>query len=292
MPIKDILLALDSHPVPTPVSAIEKAVELSRWLGAHLTALTFSLKIESPVGFYWDPLHVGGVFAEETKKSAAAARELLGAFEDLASRRNVAHAHVTVKDCPPLEVSARLVAHARLHDLTILPHYEKSQVKPEDCVFDIGLQTKNAEAAIFESGRSVLLLPEVPNRAFSGSPEHVVVAWDHSGPAARAVGDALSFLRRAKRVHVLTVIGEEPIHARSGARLIEHLSRHGIEAVLEERPSHGKPIGAVLESYAFEHEVDLLVMGAYGHSRAREFVLGGATRSVLHKPTVWTLLSH
>jgi len=283
---------LDSHPVPTPGSAIEKAVELSRWLDAHLTALTFALKIVSPVGFYWDPLHVSGVFAEETKKSAVAASELLGAFQDLASRRNVAHAHLTVKDCPPLEVSARLVDHARLHDLTILPHYEKSQVNPEDRLFDIGLQTKNAEAAIFESGRAVLLLPERSKRAFSGSPEQVVVAWDHSGPAARAVGDALPLLRRAKRVRVVTVTGEKPIHTRSGARLADHLARHEIEAVFEERPSGGKPIGEALETYALEQEIDLLVMGAYGHSRAREFILGGATRSVLHRPAVWTLLSH
>ena len=174
MPIKDILLVLDSHPVPTPVSTIEKAVELSHWLDAHVTALTFALKIESPVGFYWDPLHLGGVFAEETKKSAAAASELVGAFEDLASRRNVAHAHVLVKGCPPLEVGARLVDQARLHDLTILPHYEKSQVKPEDRVFDIGLQTKNVEAVIFDSGRPVLLLPEQPKRELSGSAERIV----------------------------------------------------------------------------------------------------------------------
>jgi nucleotide-binding universal stress UspA family protein len=292
MPIKDILLVLDSHPVPTPFSAIEKAVELGQWLEAHVTALTFALKIESPVGLYWDPLHLGGAFAEETKKSAAAASELVAGFENLTSQRNVAHGHSVVKGCRPLEVGARIVDHARLHDLTILPHYEKSQVKPEDRIFDIGLQTKNAEAAIFDSGHPVLLLPEQAKRALSGSLEKVMIAWDHSRPAARAVGDALPLLRRAKRVHILTVIGEKPIHTSSGTRLIEHLARHGVEAVLSERAAHGKPIGEVLEGYVIEHGVDLLVMGAYGHSRTREFVLGGATRSVLQRPSVWTLLSH
>jgi len=292
MPIKDILLVLDSHPVPTPVATIEKAVELAHWLDAHVTAFTCALKLESPVGLYWDPLHVGGVFVEETKKSVATASELVAAFEGLASRRNVTHAHIVVKDCRPLEVGARLADEARLHALTILPHYEKSQVKLEDRIFDIGLQTKNAEAAIFDSGRAVLLLPEQPKRALSGAPERIAVAWDHSGRAARAVGDALPLLRRAKHVEVVTIIGEKPIGSRSGTRLIEHLARHDIEAVFAERPSHGKPIGDVLEAYAVEHEIDLLVMGAYGHSRAREFVLGGATRSVLHRPAVWTLLSH
>jgi len=292
MPIKDILLVLDSHPVPTPVSTIEKAVDLSHWLDARVTALTFALKIESPVGFYWDPLHVGGAFAEETRKSASAAGELVAAFESLASRRNVARAHVVVKDCPPLEAGARLADQARLHDLMILPHYERSQVKSEDRVFDIGLQTKNAEAAIFDSGHPVLLLPEQPKRPLSSAPDRIALAWDHSGRAARAVGDALPFLRRAKHVEVVTIMGEKPLRIRSGAQLIEHLARHGIDAVFQEYPSHGKPIGEALEAYAAEREIDLLVMGAYGHSRMREFVLGGATRRMPQRPPVWTLLSH
>jgi nucleotide-binding universal stress UspA family protein len=274
------------------IATIARAVELGRWLDAHVTALAFELKIESPVGLYWDPLHLGGVFAEETKKSAAAACELLGAFEGLASRRNVAHAHITVKDCPPLEVSTRLVDHARLCDVTILPHYEKSQIKPEDEIFDIGLQTKNFEAAIFQSGRPVLLLPEQPQRALSGAPERIAVAWDQSRPAARAIGDALPLLLRASRVEIVTITGEKPIHAVSGTRIVEHLARHGVEATFAEHPSHGKPIGEALEAYAVEHAIDLLVMGAYGHSRTREFVVGGATRSVLHRRAAMTLLSH
>src|SRR5689334_17613247 len=132
MPIKDILLLLDSHPVPTAASAIEQAVELGRGLDAHVTALVFELKIESPVGLYWDPLHVGGAFAEESRKSAASAGELVATFESLASRQGVAHAHAIIKGCRPLEVGAHLVDHARLYDLSILPHYEKTQVKPED----------------------------------------------------------------------------------------------------------------------------------------------------------------
>lgn len=292
MPIKDILLVLESYPVPTPLSTIERAVDLARWLDAHIRALAFELHIQSPIGLYWDPLHLGGAFAEETKKSAASANKLVGIFADTAAGRGVSHAHTIVKSCPPLEVGAHLIEHARLHDLTIIPHYEKSQVNPEDRISDVGLQTKNVEAVIFDSGRPVLLLPEQPKRALNGSPERIALAWDHSGPAARALGDALPLLRRAKRVEVVTITGEKPIHARRGVPLIEHLARHDIEAVFEERPSGGKPIGEALETYALEHEIDLLVMGAYGHSRTREFVLGGATRSVLHRPAVWTLLSH
>jgi nucleotide-binding universal stress UspA family protein len=159
-------------------------------------------------------------------------------------------------------------------------------------MFDVGLQARNVEALIFDSGRPVLLLPEEPKRPLSGTPQRIAVAWDHSRPAARALGDALPLLRRAKRVEVVTITDEKPLPARRAAWLIEHLARHEVEAVFEERPSGGKPIGEALETYALEHDIDLLVMGAYGHSRTREFVLGGATRSVLHRPAVWTLLSH
>jgi nucleotide-binding universal stress UspA family protein len=71
-----------------------------------------------------------------------------------------------------------------------------------------------------------------------------------------------------------------------------HLARHGVEATMEDIKSGGRSIGEVFESYVEEHKVDLLVMGAYGHSRLREFILGGATESMLTRPPTWVLLSH
>ena len=79
---------------------------------------------------------------------------------------------------------------------------------------------------------------------------------------------------------------------RSGVELSKHLARHGAEVVFEEVFAKGRRIGDTLEAYATEHKVDLLVMGAYGHSRMREFILGGATNSVLTRPFTWTLMSH
>jgi nucleotide-binding universal stress UspA family protein len=91
----------------------------------------------------------------------------------------------------------------------------------------------------------------------------------------------------------VTVTNEKAIESpRSLAELGRHLARHGIDATLESVDAAGRPIGQVLDAFVRAHDADLLVMGAYGHSRVREFVLGGATKSVLARPSVPTLLSH
>ena len=119
---------------------------------------------------------------------------------------------------------------------------------------------------------------------------HVAVAWDNSRAATRAVADGLPFLQAAKQVRIFTVIDEG--RPASGTELCDHLARHGIDATFATIRSNGRSIGSVLETYVVEHGVDLLVMGAYGHSRLREFFLGGATKSVLLRPLTWTLVSH
>ena len=92
--------------------------------------------------------------------------------------------------------------------------------------------------------------------------------------------------KRSRRV--FTVIGDKPIgKSNSGARLARYLAEHGVEVVLEDGASRGRPIGAVFEAHINQHQIDLLVMGAYGHSRMREFILGGATDSILSRPPTW-----
>jgi nucleotide-binding universal stress UspA family protein len=138
-----------------------------------------------------------------------------------------------------------------------------------------------------------VLLPEDASRELSSPCSTAVVAWDYSRPAARAVGDALPLLRAAKHVHVVTVIDEKRFtRVRSGVELGKHLARHGVEVIFEEVFAKGRAIGDTLEACVVERNADLLVMGAYGHSKMMEFILGGATESVLTRPSTWTLLSH
>jgi nucleotide-binding universal stress UspA family protein len=286
MPTRDVLFPMLSYPVATATGSIESAVRLAAGLGAHIVGLTCELDIQSPVGLYADPVNVGGRLAAERRKSAANARDLIAAFDDLCARQGAMQHGATyqhaVEHCAPNEVAKILVDHARLRDLSIFP------INPAE-----EGQRSLVEALIFESGRPVLLLPEGATRQLPSSFDTIAVAWDHSRPAARAVADALPLLRTAKRVLVVTVADEKRLHRPdSGVELCKHLARHGVEVTFDRVQAKGRAIGDALEAYASGHNVDLLVMGGYGHSRLREFVLGGATRSVLARPFTWTLVSH
>ena len=119
------------------------------------------------------------------------------------------------------------------------------------------------------------------------------MAWDFSRPAARAVADALPIWGKAKQVCVVTVTNEKIIDTkRSGEELAKYLSRHGVQVVLDNVDAAGQRIGNVLEAYAASRNADLIVMGAYGHSRVRDFILGGATKNMLSRPPIPIFLSH
>ena len=281
MTIKDLLLPLTSHPVPTGTRAIANAVALAGSLGAHVSALAFELDIQSPIGLYADPVGVRGILAADRKKSAENARALASTFEALAGKGGVSHDHA-VAQCPPLEVAARLAHAARFRDVTLVP------LRDGD-----GTGQDIAERLIFESGRPVLVFPEDPKGNLPTSIERVAVAWDLSRPAGRALADAMPLLEQAKEVRFFTVVDDKAIKdAGLGDTLAKHLARHGVEACMEDVRSGGRPIGRVFEDYVAEHKVDLLVMGAYGHSRMREFILGGATDNMLTRPPTWVLMSH
>jgi nucleotide-binding universal stress UspA family protein len=286
MPIRDILFPMLSYPTATAVDSVERAATLAAGLGAHILGLTLEVDIRLPVGLYAHPPELGGILAAERRKSAANARDLVAAFDDVCARqgamgRGGTYEHV-IEHCAPGEVTDVLVEHARLRDLSIFP------VKAED--HD---QRSLVEGLIFASGRPVLLLPESATRQLASTLGTVAVAWDHSRSATRAVADALPMLRAAKHVYVVTVVDEKRLQRPgSGVELCKHLARHGVEVTFEQVQAKGRGIGDVLEAHAIERNVDLLVMGAYGHSRVREFILGGATRRVLARPFTWTLLSH
>src|SRR6476646_615684 len=124
---------------------------------------------------------------------------------------------------------------------------------------------------IFGSGRATLVLPESPpSQPFELNT--AVVAWDFSRSAARAVADAIPILEKAKRVRVVTVTNEKVIDTKhSSEELAKNLARHGIDVILDRVDAAGRSIGDVLTREVASHNADLLVMGAYGHSRFREF---------------------
>jgi nucleotide-binding universal stress UspA family protein len=282
MAFKDILLTLTTYPEPTPVAAIDDAIEFAAAVGAKISAIACRVKIRAPGSLLADVLlDIPAMAAAEEKKSWANAEAFLAAFQDAAEQRGVFQERI-LKHCLSSEVPSILVEYARLKDLTIVP-------VPEGEFFD----QWHAESIIFGSGRPTLIIPQTRKRADAFALDTVVVAWDFSRPASRAVADALPILQRAKRVCVVTVTNEKIIDTkRSGAELAKHLARHGVEVVLDTVDAAGRDIGDVLRSSVASRNADLLVMGAYGHSRVRDFILGGATKSMIAQPPLPIFLSH
>lgn len=282
MAFKDVLLQLSSYPEPTPVAAIERAVGFAGALGARISALTFKVEIPNVGNVLANKiLDVSGMIAAERQKSVANAQALIRAFESTATKRGVPYGQV-IESRPTSQLAAIVTEHARMHDVTMIPIGEQAD-----------LQQYVAECVIFGSGRPTIVFPEVSKRDDPLSLDVVGVAWDFSRPAARAVADALPILQLAKTVRVVTITQEKTIDTRrSGTELEKHLACHGIEVVLEEEDAAGRTIGQALEGYVTAREIDLLVMGAYGHSRMRDFILGGATNSIVANPPLPVLLSH
>lgn len=279
MAFKDILVTLTSYPQPTPVSTVEDAVSVAAALGAHIAALSCEMNVQLP-GHFISGSMVGlpGIIAGEAAKSRRNAQDLIAAFDAATEKFGVSH-ELILQKCKSFEVPDLLVEYARLRDLTIMP-------VPES------YDQWYAEAVIFGSGRPTLILPQSPrSRPFELGT--VAVAWDFSRAAARAVSDALPLLEKAKKVRVVTVLNEKQLDNKNSAEeLSKNLSRHGIDVILDRVDAKGRPIGDVLEAYVASNAADMLVMGAYGHSRLREFVMGGATKSLLSKPPLPILFSH
>lgn len=282
MSFKDVLLQISSYPDHTPLAAIDRAIDFAGAQQAHLTALTFKVQLPRVGNALANMLlDVPAMIAAEEKKSVGNVRSVIDHFSTMATNRGVAHAHL-IETCAYSALGVAVTERAKMHDITIVP-----------VGADLGTQHYVAECVIFGSGRPTLILPEAQQGNGGLHPDVVGVAWDFSRPAARAVADALPILKRAKSVHIVTITQEKTIATGlASGELARHLAHHGIEAKLEEEKAAGRSIGEALEEWAAARRIDLLVMGAYGHSRLRDFVLGGATKSVISQPKLPVLLSH
>lgn len=187
-----------------------------------------------------------------------------------------------VRDDPVMGAFAQQALYA---DLLVLGQHDPDSQQAS------GVPSDFAETVMVASGKPALILP------YTGRPPEllggiVVIAWKAAREAARAVSAALYLLQRARRVHVLTWSGDdEPIDG-NRLDLSGYLKLRGVEAVWHEQGEAPQALGELLLSRAFDLEADLLVMGCYGHSRAREWVLGGTSRTVLRSMTLPVLMAH
>jgi nucleotide-binding universal stress UspA family protein len=147
------------------------------------------------------------------------------------------------------------------------------------------------EEVLFNSGRPIITVPYIHNNG--ANLERALVCWDGSRTAGRAVADALPLLARANQVDIVTVVGSNAARGTvSGADIGRHLARHGLKAEVHQIYASDIDVTSALLSFAADRDSQLIVMGGYGHSRLREFVLGGATQGLLHSMTVPTLMAH
>lgn len=282
MPLKDILLYIDSYPEPTPAEAIEQAVHFAAAAGGTLSALAVQVDLQTPSNWLADRLiNLSGQCAEQEAKSLAACRAGIEVFQTK-SRALKMEGEARITKVDHYRVGEHVALHARTRDLCLVPMLPR-----------VDGQGSIAEAVVFGSGRPVVLYRPGSADLLHNGLSTVVVAWDGSRTAARALADALPLLPKARQVRVVTVLNEKADASAGATRdVVRHLQVHGVNAVAEEIDAAGRKIGKVLETYANEHGSDLLVMGAYGRSRVREFILGGATEYLLHEPKIPLFLSH
>lgn len=268
-----------TYPDAASAATIPAALAIARQLGASVHALSVEVDIpdvsNALSGLLLDlPAKIRSVQAH----SRAQGRDLLAAVIEEAARCGCSATTGEITAQPAL-MSDAAVAQARYHDLSIM-----------GCPPGNATGRQLAEAVIFGSGRPVVLLPDAWQPRAIG---HIVVAWDGSRAAARALADARPFLALASLVSVVTVTDEKVIAEHDGgATLARGLRERGLAAEPCALVAEERPIAVTLQEHVLKTGADLLVMGGYGHSRIRDFVLGGATRGILDDLRVAALVSH
>jgi nucleotide-binding universal stress UspA family protein len=254
---------------------------MAKQFNAQVTAI-FAVFVPDPRNFY---VMAGSAeyYADCALNHARRTAEIERLFNSERNRAEVAGRWIVAPEQDDLAVSR----YGRCADLIIA-----AQDDPGDPQSFVGEHF--IERLVMTCGRPVLLIPYAGD--FHAIGDQVMVAWDGSREAARAVHDALPFLKRAKFVTIVTVneASNRPLVDETSSQAIAStLAQHGVTVTTKALNGvHEHSIGDILLSYVSQLGADLLVMGAYGHNRWQELVLGGATRSVLRSATVPVLLSY
>lgn len=277
MAFKDILVQVDNK--ESNAARLNAAIKLAEASEARLTGLYVMMKPYLPA--YAEAQISPEILEEQAEREKQAADAAGEAFAKTAALNGL-NAEWRVAEGSLADVFA---LHARYYDLSVV-----GQVNPNDAIF-VG-DREMPDRMIMTSGRPALVIPYVGKYETIG--KHVMVAWDASPTAARAVNDAMPLLLSADKVTVMVVNSNnsmEGIGDLPGADISAHLAHHGVKAEADHVTSDLDP-GNMLLSRASDMGIDLIVMGAYGHARWAELVLGGVTDHMLNHMTVPVLMSH
>ena len=279
MTIKDIQVNVDNDAACS--KRVKMAVNLAATMDAHLTGVhvrrTFPFPAYSVVPTTVD-VDMVAIYNEALDDQEANARKV---FKEAIGVGNTKVSWHTLRG----SISYELASSARYSDLLLI-----GQPNPKEAT---SLNDGITDEIIMSAGRPCLLLPyETNSVGFGTSP---LIAWDGSRESGRAVHDAMPFLKQAGKATILIVNPEKSdtdFEDLPGAMISEHLARHDIDVTVEVSRNSPLNTGDTILAYAADNQHDLIIMGAYGHSRWREIVLGGATRTVMKHMQVPVLVSH
>ena len=278
MGYKTILVHCDAS--KTVAHHLDVAVDVAKRFDARLVGVHARPPFEAPFSFE------GGSFPMDTfyrayedaasadEKAAAAAFEKSTKGKSLATEWRIANGFS----------DDQLAVQSRYADLIVVG--QAADDSPE-------IQADLPETVALSTGRPVLVVPHIGVKKAPG--KKIMLCWNASREAARAAADALPFLKAAEKVVVLVVepkSSSDGHGAEPGADVALWLSRHGVKVDVQREVAPDADIGAVILSRAADLDIDMIVMGVYGHSRVREFVMGGASRTLLQSMTVPVLMAH
>ncbi|WP_289032398.1 universal stress protein [uncultured Roseibium sp.] len=276
MALKDIVTIVDlsgSQP------AAKYAIDLAANNDAHVTGLAVAFEPVVPA-FAAAPMPVDYLQAAH-EQAVGAARDAQKSFDELA-RVAAVKTESRVADVltgGPLE---GLLQHCRTTDLVVIGQENPDALEP--------MRELLIETVLFESGVPVLIVPYIG--VAQSEAKNVVIGWDGSSTATRAIHAALPMLDKAEKITVLVVEKNVNEDSQPGAEIATYLARHDLDVTIDVITNPQTGIADTLLNYVSDNGNDLVVMGGYGHSRMREFLFGGATREILKAMTVPVLMAH
>lgn len=274
MPFKNIAVCLDA--TESALLRLQFAIEFclhhdARLLGIHLTPAPMLMP---------DPYSTWAPQMKEAEESEAKRQEFaMQGFRAAAEKAGVKFDCVSYRS----DAMAKIVAHARLSDLTIV-----GQQVPKE--LGLGFASNFVKTLILKLGRPVLVVPLLlkPRVVFG----NLLIAWDGSREATRALADALPLISRAKHVFVLMMRERSKQAQMTDIDIVSYLTRRGVQAELEVCDVNETSLSDSLLLWAAKHQADLIVMGAYGHHRITELILGGMTHDILKKSNLPIFMSY
>ncbi|WP_439521672.1 universal stress protein [Marivita sp.] len=260
---------------------LAQAVTMADALDAHLSVVCIGVD-RTQTGYYYAGMNAA-VLQETMNHAREQAAELATAAKKQMEMSGLRWG-VSEAVCQLADMSRYVAAHARFADLAILPRPYGD---------DRGIELEAAtEGALFEGQSPVIVLPE--GGAELKMPQKIAVGWNESAEALRAVRSALPFLIAAQSVHIVVI--DPPKHGPNrsdpGGQLSQYLARHGVKVEIDVLSKTMPRVSDVMRRHVSDMNADLVVMGAYGHSRFREAILGGATRNMLETSEVPVFMAH